>query len=158
MWFISAKSFLFHEYCLNRKHRTSSWAFSLVILHFLLYSLCWIGCLSGDVPVDICVQNRIWPGMSGHQTTGFLWGDHLLSLPPDSLLCKRWDRGDWGGMECDEKCLWSDTQGSLSRHTYLLPSFVCRSVSMTRVSAVCWFMKGDQLSRSPQGETVLLKM
>lgn len=78
MWFISAKAFFFMSIALIENTRTSSWAFSLATLHFYFYSL---GCLSGDVPVDICVQNRIWPGMSGHQTAGFLWRPSSVFTP-----------------------------------------------------------------------------
>lgn len=75
---------------------------SHTIFRFILYA----GYLSLNIPVNVCLQNRTWPGMSRRQTMGSLWGDRLLSLPPHLPSVEGWERrGVGAGVESDEKCL-----------------------------------------------------
>lgn len=88
------------------------------------------------MPANICLQKRIWPGLSRHQIVGSLWGDHLLSPPSHCPSVEGRERGGVEvGVEGDEV----NTCGTMSRYVYLLLKcgLKINSISMTRVHAAC---------------------
>lgn len=66
--------------------------------HFMFHLILCVGQVTvAGMPADISMQNRLWPGMSRHQTT----------LPPGSPA-KEAESGMGAGAVSDKKCLSSE--------------------------------------------------